>query len=76
MILELVKHEGKSVGWKLVAENEADRLRLGSVRNLQFWGFDDTNIEYAGVNAHPEYENQVQSLEWRQHQHLNTDLKP
>ena len=33
----------------MVAENLEDKLRLGTVRNLQFWGIGDTAIKYNGV---------------------------
>ena len=32
MQIELIKKDDKVVGWKLVADNEDDRLKMGSVR--------------------------------------------
>jgi hypothetical protein len=66
MKVELVKHEGKTIGWELVAENEEDRLTLGSIRNMQFFGLDETAIVYRGVTAWKEDNNYAQTLEWRQ----------
>lgn len=66
MKVELIKIDGKTAGWKLVAENEEDRLRLGSIRNMQFFGMNDTAIKYAGVKSWSENEDYAQELAWIQ----------
>jgi hypothetical protein len=51
MLVELTKIDGQVVGYTIAAETEQDKLVLGSIRNMQFWGFDDTALEYAGVES-------------------------
>jgi len=59
----LLQHESKTVGWKLKAENKEDKLRLGSIRNIQFFGLDDTAIRYSGMKGEGDY---VAELSWAQ----------
>lgn len=51
MLIELTKIEDKVVGYTIEAENEQDKLTLGSIRNMQFFGFDDTALRYDGVES-------------------------
>lgn len=77
MKIDLFKHEGNTVGWQLVAENKEDQLRLGSIRNLQFFGLGDTAIEYAGRQSKDD--RYVDSLAWKQEQfisHTSDDVIP
>lgn len=77
MKIDLFKHEGNAVGWQIVAENKEDQLRLGSIRNLQFFGLGDTAIEYAGRQSKDD--RYVDSLAWKQEQfiaHTSDDVIP
>lgn len=54
-----LNNEGKKafLGYEIMAENKREELALGTIRNWQFWGFDDTELtpkdmkamEYQGV---------------------------
>jgi len=44
----LIEDEGKTVGWKVEAETTEDKLTLGSMRNLQFFGMNENSVEYIG----------------------------
>ncbi len=66
MKVELVKQNGKTVGWTLIAETTEDRLRLGSIRNMQFFGIKETAITYGGVMSWKEDTKYVQQLAWIQ----------
>lgn len=68
MKVELIKIQDKSVGWKVIAESDDDKKILNAVRDLSFWGIDDTKIQYAGMTS-DESENNVQSLRWIQKQY-------
>jgi hypothetical protein len=68
MKVELIKIQDKSVGWKVIAESDDDKKILNAVRDLSFWGMDDTKIQYAGMTS-DESENNVQSLRWIQKQY-------
>lgn len=51
MKIELVKHEGKTVGWTIIAETTEDKLTLGTMRNMEFFGMDENSVEYDGVSS-------------------------
>ena len=49
MKVELLKDEnGKAIGWSMQGENPQEIEKLGIIRDLQFFGFDDTAIRYDG----------------------------
>jgi hypothetical protein len=66
MQVKLIRKDGKVVGWTLIAENEQDRLVMGSIRNMQFFGMNDTAIKYAGVTTWSEDERYAQQMAWVQ----------
>lgn len=74
MQIELVKKDDKVVGWKLIAENEEDRLKMGSVRNMCFFGMGGDVIAYNGVTPWKEDPNYVQELQWIKKKH-HSDYK-
>ena len=43
--------QNKTIGWSLVAENIDDKLTLGSIRNIEFWGSGDDVIKYDGIKS-------------------------
>lgn len=55
MKIELVKHEGKTVGWEIIAETTEDKLKLGAMRNIEFYGMNDDAINYDGVETEGNY---------------------
>lgn len=48
MKIELVKEEGKTVGWHIIAENDEDKQTLNSMRHCLFYGKKKTKIVYDG----------------------------
>lgn len=49
MRIELRKDEkGRNVGYDIIAETSADTPIIEQVRDLHFWGLDDTKIIYNG----------------------------
>lgn len=68
MKVELIKVDGQPVGWTITSENEGDNNTLNSMRDLQFFGFDDTAIKYAGRIDDGE---NVKTLRWIQVKHKN-----
>lgn len=61
MHVNLIKKDGRTVGWELIPDTHDDKLQLGSIRNLVFWS--DTPVRYAGMTG-DEKENTVTSLSW------------
>jgi len=41
--------KGRPIGYDLVPENMEERNTLGTVRDLLFFGFDETHIKYDGI---------------------------
>jgi hypothetical protein len=49
MIVDLVYNEnGKPIGWTMKGISSEDIKSLGIIRDLQFFGMDETAIKYAG----------------------------
>jgi hypothetical protein len=70
MKVEIIKVDGKPVGWTITAEKLEDNNTLNSMRDLQFWGLDDTAIKYAGRIDESDSDN-VKTLRWIQVKHAN-----
>lgn len=52
MKIELIKTKDKHLkGWKIIPENQEEKRILGSIRNAEFWGFDDTHPTYDGCKT-------------------------
>ena len=49
MKIELRQIDNEVVGYDIIAETKEDSLVMGNVRNLHFFGFDDTYIRYNGM---------------------------
>lgn len=65
MKVELIKVQGIPVGYKLVAETPQDEITLNNIRNLQFFGMDDTALDYNGRIDNAESGN-VKEVSWVQ----------
>jgi hypothetical protein len=51
MKVEIVKSEtGAPIGWNIIRESEDDDNTLAAMRNLAFFGFDETKIMYDGYD--------------------------
>lgn len=49
MIVEIIRDENnRPIGWSMQGENKEEISKLGIIRDLQFWGFDDRAIAYNG----------------------------
>ncbi len=54
MIVTITYDEkGLANGWELSAENAEEIKKLGIIRDLTFWGFDENAIEYKGRRTDP-----------------------
>jgi len=50
MKIEIIKDvQGKPIGWDIVPETKEDDVTIATMRDLTFFGFDDTAIKYKGV---------------------------
>jgi hypothetical protein len=71
MKIELVRNEsGKTVGWSIIGETKEDKLRLGSMRHLLFFGLGDNVVEYDGMTADPNDDDYVEKLHFATKGHI------
>jgi len=67
MKLELIRNnENKVVGWTLEGDSPEEIKKLGYVRDMTFWGFDDTKIVYNGRTNSDDENNNPGILSWIQ----------
>jgi hypothetical protein len=67
MHVEIIKDENnKPIGWSMQGENKEEINKLCDIRNLQFFGFDDTAIEYNGRKEGNDNEGNPGILSWIQ----------
>lgn len=48
MNVQLIKKEGKVIGWTITAETQEEKYTVNAIRNMEFFGLDDTKIVYGG----------------------------
>ena len=72
MKIVLVKNdENYVIGYNIIPETKDDKLTLGNVRNLHFYGFDDTHIVYDGMECDNNVEpREVTKLKFIQQKHV------
>lgn len=67
MIVNIIKDEhGKAVGWEMSGENPEEIKKLGTIRDLQFWGYDENVIQYNGRRESDDKNNNPGILSWKQ----------
>lgn len=49
MEAELILEGGHPIGYKLIPTNKKDHETIGVIRDLHFFGHDDTYLRYAGL---------------------------
>lgn len=54
MKVELIKVDGKAVGWTIKGETNEEKQIVNAIRDLSFWGFDETRIIYNGRTDYTE----------------------
>ena len=70
MLVEIIRDEfGRAIGWTMKGEDAEEISKLGTIRDLQFWGLDDTVIVYNGRSESNDAENNPGILKWIQHKH-------
>ena len=67
MKVEIIKNDNnESIGWTMEGENEKEISKLGIIRDLQFFGFEQTSIKYNGRKNSNDKENNPGILSWIQ----------
>ena len=71
MILELIRNEdNKVIGWSLEGESGEDMQKLRAIRDLSFWGLDDTAVEYNGRAKSNDDAGNPGILSWKQKKYI------
>lgn len=71
MIVEIIKDvNGQPIGWSMQGESKEELNKLIDIRNLQFMGFEETAIEYAGRRESNDKEFNPGILSWKQSKHI------
>lgn len=67
MLVELVKNDSNQVvGWTLQGENPEEINKLAHIRNLTYFGLDDTEIIYDGRKSSDDNKGNPGILKWIQ----------
>ncbi len=73
-MVHLIKDEqGNTIGWEFKPITEEEQLIAAKVRDLQFWGYNETEIEYNGLKLIDPKKGKtlgnIESLSWLQRKH-------
>lgn len=67
MKVELIIVDGKAAGWTIKGETDREKQIVNTIRDLSFWGFDETRIVYNGRSEYTDED--AGRLYWIQWQH-------
>lgn len=71
--VELVMKEGKPIGWTIEGETPEEINIVNTIRNLQFYGIEETAIRYSGrTGKGQEYSG---TLVWAQQRYVDDAVK-
>jgi hypothetical protein len=67
MLVEIITDEkGHPIGWSLQGEDKVEANKLAIIRDLQFFGIEDTEIEYNGRSGNLADSDDPGILYWKQ----------
>lgn len=67
MNVEIITDDaGQPIGWSMQGEDKVEVNKLAIIRDLQFFGMDDTAIRYAGRKDGNDAEGDPGILSWKQ----------
>jgi hypothetical protein len=74
-MLHIIYNENKQpIGWELRPNTPEEQKTAAIIRDLQFFGFDDTHIEYAGISLidpkKGKTEGNLASVSWKQQKYI------
>lgn len=71
MLVEIITDDkGHPIGWSLQGEDKIEVGKLAIIRDLQFFGFNETEIDYAGRNSNLADSDDPGILYWKQKQFI------
>ena len=69
MDIQIKYKDGSPIGWSIKGETEEEKNKINTIRNLQFFGMDDTKIVYDGRTESDDKNNDVGRLHYIQKGH-------
>ena len=67
MEVEIIKNnQGQAIGWTMKGESKEEISKLAIIRDLQFFGFEDTAIKYDGRKGGNDAIGNPGTLSWMQ----------
>lgn len=77
MKVDIIRDEnGKAIGWNMTGETPEEIKKVGIIRDLQFWGFEETGIVYAGREDGDDKAGNPGTLKWKQRIHAYPEDHP
>lgn len=74
MEVQIIKNDkNHPIGWTMKGETPEEVSKLNSIRNLQFFGFEETRIVYDGREGGDEHN--AGTLTWKQYEHTTAGKK-
>lgn len=71
MLVEILRNEDDhAIGWTLKGENPEEISKLGIIRDLTFWGYDENSIQYNGRKESDDQNNNPGILSWKQKKYI------
>lgn len=70
-IVILYNDKSQPIGWEMSGENSEEISKLGIIRDLQFWGYNETDIKYNGRKESDDVNNNPGKLSWVQKRFSN-----
>lgn len=67
MKVDLIKDEnGQPIGWEMTGDTPEEIKKLGTIRDLQFWGVNEYAIDYSGRRGGDDSLKDPGTLSWKQ----------
>jgi len=74
MKITIIRDGKRAIGYTMTKETEEDDKVISIIRDLIFFGFDDTAIKYNGRNSSSDEEDDVKTLSWIQKKYSTSGL--
>ncbi len=72
MIVDIIyDEENNPIGWEMSGENPDEIKKLRAIRDLQFFGLEETAIEYSGRRLTDDKNCNPGILSWKQEKYIN-----
>ena len=72
-MVHIIYKDGKAIGWEMKPTTQQEQEMAARVRDLQFFGFDETAIGYNGLTLIDDVKGKtlgnIKSLSWVQKKH-------